>query len=272
MSKVRSVGIVDFHVHAFPDAVAPRALEALLTAYQVRAVTDGTISGTLRHMENVGVAYSVIQPVATRPAQVRSINDWAAAHADLRIISFGGIHPDYEDVQGEIDRIVELGLPGIKIQANWQQVAVDDRRMYAIYEAARGRLIVMFHSGEELAPFDEMMATPSRIATVRRDFPDLTMVAAHMGGYLMWDQVEEHLLGKDIYFDTSACFPKDLDDRRFVDLIRRHGAHRVLFATDLPFGDPADDIPRLLSMGLTDDELQLIFTDNARRILPGRIR
>ena len=263
--------IVDFHVHAFPDAVAERAIDALLTAYKVPAVTDGTVGGLLAHMDKAGVAHSVIMPVATKPSQVRSINDWAAAQSRSRVICFGGIHPDCEDPAGEVDRIVELGLPGIKIQANWQGVYVDDPAMYPIYEAAQGRLIITFHSGEELAPFEEMRATPERIARVHRDFPRLTIVAAHMGGYRMWDDVEEHLLGKDVYFDTSACFARDLPDERLVDMIRHHGVQRVLFATDLPFGDPLVDIPRLQRIGLTDSELDTLFTKNARRLLGERV-
>lgn len=263
--------VVDFHVHAFPDAVAERAIQALLTAYQVEAVTDGTVSGLLGHMQKAGVGYSVVQPVATKPAQVRSINDWAASHQDRRIISFGGIHPAYEDVPGEMERIIAMGLPGIKIQGNWQRVYIDDPAMYPIYEAAQGNLIVMFHSGAELAPFEKMHATPARIARVHAQFPGLTIIAAHMGGYLMWDEVEESLLGKDVYFDTSACFAKDLDDARFVSMIRRHGVERIVFATDLPFGDPLVDIPRLSRVGLTADELEMIFFGNAERLLGTRV-
>ena len=68
-------------------------------------------------------------------------------------------------------------------------------------------------------------------------------------------------------FDTSACFPKDLPDERFLSLIRRHGAERIVFATDSPFGNSLADIPRLLEMGLTDGELELIFSGNAKRLL-----
>lgn len=225
----------------------------------------------LAHMDKAGVNWSVVQPVATKASQVRSINDWAASHTDPRIVSFGGIHPDYEDVAGEMERIVSLGLPGIKIQGNWQEVYVDDPSMYPIYEAAQGRLIVLFHSGEELAPFDIMRATPKRIRQVHDDFPKLTIVAAHMGGYRMWDDVEKYLLGRDVYLDTSACFPADLPDERFIDLIRRHGVEKILFATDMPFGDPLDDMPRMLSLGLSDSELELIFWRNAQRLLPGNI-
>ena len=71
--------IVDLHVHAFPDEIAERAVHTLLETYQVEAVTDGTISGLLAHMAKAGVDYAVVQPVATRPGQVRSINDWAAS-------------------------------------------------------------------------------------------------------------------------------------------------------------------------------------------------
>lgn len=264
--------IVDFHVHAFPDNVAQRAIEALLTAHGAEAATDGTIAGTLLHMQKAGVDYCVLQPVATKQSQVTSINDWAASHTDPHIISFGGIHHDYEDVAGEIDRIVSLGLPGIKIQGNWQDIHIDDPVMYPVYEAAQGRLIILFHSGAELAPFTEMKATPRQIARVHKDFPDLRIVAAHMGGYQMWDEVEEYIIGKDIFMDTSACFPNDLNDKRFIDLIRRHGSEKILFATDLPCGDPLNDIPRFQKMGLTDNELELIFAKNAKRLLGDRIQ
>lgn len=267
-----STTIVDFHVHAFPDDVAERAIEALLTSYGAEAATNGTISHLLQHMQKTGVDYSVLQPVATKPSQVHSINDWAASHTDPSLISFGGIHPGYNDVAGEIDRIVDLGLPGIKLQGNWQDVYIDSSEMYSIYEAAQGRLIILFHSGAELAPFEEMKATPRQIANIHADFPDLTIVAAHMGGYQMWDEVEKYLIGKNIYLDTSACFPHDLGNERFLRLIHAHGVEKILFATDLPCGDPLNDIPRFQNMGLTDTDLEHIFYKNAKQLLGDRIK
>ncbi len=258
---------MDFHVHAFPDAVAAKAVASLSQAYAMQPLIDGTISGLKELMDQAGVDSAVVQPVATKPAQVESINNWAASIRDQRIIAFGSIHPDHPNVQDEIDRIVSLGLPGIKIQANWQGVFVDDPKMYPIYEAAQGRLIVLFHAGAELVDFPEIKAAPERIAKVVRDFPALCVVAAHMGGYLMWDEVEEFLLGKNIFFDTSACYPHQLSDERFVSMIRRHGVENILFATDLPLNDPAAEIARLARIGLTEDELGLVLSGNADRLL-----
>ncbi len=267
MTKLR-YQIVDFHVHAFPDELAQRALQNLIATYGVPAITDGTVSGLVEHMKACGVSYSVIQPVATKPSQVKSINEWAASREEPGIISFAAIHPDCENVAEEVERIISLGLPGIKIQANWQGTYVDDNtRMYPIYEAAQGRLIVMFHAGNELAPTEEIRATPERLARVHRDFPNLTMIAAHMGGYLMWDEVETYLLGKNVYFDTSACSHDHFPDERFLKFIRQHDPEHVLFATDSPFGSAESDIQRLQALGLNDTELERIFWRNARELL-----
>lgn len=265
------VRVVDFHVHAFPDAVAARALAVLSDAYETEPVVDGTISGLIALMERTGLDYAVIQPVATKATQVEGINDWAASIDDPRIIAFGSMHPDYPDIPRETDRILALGLRGIKIQATWQGVFVDDPRMYPIYEAAQERLIILFHSGAELAEFPEIRATPQRIANLIKDFPKLDVVVAHMGGYLMWDESDEFLVGKNVYLDTSACFPSQLPDERFLNMIRRHSVERVLFATDMPLNEPVAEVERLARIGLSDDELELVLSGNARRLLPGKI-
>ena len=259
--------IIDFHVHAFPDEVAPRAIEALFSAYHMPPATDGTVGDLTAKIEAAGIDYALIQPVATSQAQVRSINDWAAGHTHPTILSFGGMHPDYEDVQGEVDRIISLGLKGIKIQGNFQNVCIDSPDMYPIYEAAQGRLIMLFHTGAEVAPIVDEKATPKRLAKIHKDFPNLTIVAAHMGGYLMWDESEEYLVGKNIYLDTSACFPKLISDARLLSMIRNHGTDRILFASDIPLGNPQTELSHIRRIGLNDNELEMVLGGNAKRLL-----
>jgi len=47
------------------------------------------------------------------------------------------------------------------------------------------------------------MATPERLEKIVRTFPRCKVVAAHMGGFSLWDDVERFLVGTDIYLDTS---------------------------------------------------------------------
>ncbi len=267
MSERRPKHVVDFHTHAFPEKVAERAISALTQAYSVEAHGEATIPGLLLAMDKCGVDVSVIAPVATRADQVKSINDWAASSQGDRIVCFGALHPDLPDVETEVARIVGLGLKGVKLQPNFQGFTPDDRRLWPLYEAAQGRLILLFHSGQEIKALDQVHASPASLARVHEAFPKLTMVVAHMGGYQMWDKVREHLLGRDVYLDTSYCPEEDMRSEELRNLIRAHGVERVVFATDYPWGDPCRDLDRLCVLGLSEDELELVAWRNAARLL-----
>jgi len=264
---VRPAHLVDFHTHAFPEKVAQRALASLTAAYNVKPIAEATIPGLLGVMGEVGVDVSVVAPVATRPDQVSSINDWAAQTSSARIVCFGALHPELPDLAAEVERILQLGLKGIKCQPNFQGFVPDDPPMWPAYEAAQGRLVVLFHSGQEIAPLDRVHAQPAALARVHRAFPGLRMVVAHMGGYQMWAEVRRHLVGRDVYFDLSYCPAHEMSDAEMTELIQEHGAGRVLFASDFPWGDPGADLARLCSLRLTRAEVELVAWQNAQRLL-----
>jgi predicted TIM-barrel fold metal-dependent hydrolase len=259
--------VIDFHTHAFPEKVAGRAVKALTETYQVSPVAEATVNSLVRVMDEAGVGLAVVVPVATRPDQVRSINEWAARLQSERIVCFGALHPDVSDLAGEVEKIVALGLRGVKLQPNFQEFSPDDPALFPAYEAAAGRLIALFHSGQEIKPFDRVYARPAALARVHQRFPDLRMVVAHMGGYQMWDEVRSHLVGRDVYFDSSYCGEDGLSDDDFVQLARAHGVERVLFGTDFPWSHPRKDLERLRSTDLTPAELEAIEWRNAAALL-----
>jgi len=262
---------VDFHAHAFPQKVAARAVESLAAAYGVTPVAEPTIAGLLKTMDEAGIDISVVAPVATRPDQVRSINDWAAATRSARIVCLGAIHPGLDDLAAEAERVAGLGLPGIKLQPNFQQFVPDDRRLWPLYEVMQGRLVALFHSGQEIAPLAQVYAAPAALARVHEAFPGLKMVIAHMGGYRMWDEVREHLLGRDVYLDSSYCPEEDLSDDALLDMIQTHGPARVVFASDFPWGHPGRDLRRLARLGLAAEDLEAVAWRNACRLLGLRL-
>jgi predicted TIM-barrel fold metal-dependent hydrolase len=267
MSDYRPKHVIDFHTHVFPERVAARAMESLCSTYEVTAVAEATPSGLLGVMSESGIDAAVVAPVATRPGQVRSINEWAAGIQSERIISFGALHPDLPDPASEVEHIVGLGLKGVKLQPNFQEISPDDRRLWPAYEAAQGRLIFLFHSGQEIKSVPFVHAQPAALARVREAFPGLTMVVAHMGGYLMWDEVRAHLLGSDVTFDMSYCAEDDLPAEKLAGLIREHGVERVVFGSDFPWGHPGADLRRLLALGLSHGEVEAIAWRNAGELL-----
>jgi predicted TIM-barrel fold metal-dependent hydrolase len=270
--------VIDVHVHAFPDALATRGTMQLADHAGITPAYDGTVAGLVAAMDRSGVDVSIIQPVATKPGQVVTINDWAATlrapgspWAD-RIVAFGAMHPDFPDPGAEIARMRGLGLPGIKMHPDYQQFVPTEHRMQAVYAAAvDNEMWMLLHAGRDIGPQSEF-GTPQAYATVLDTWPDLKVILAHLGGWRLWEAVAEHVIGRDVYLDT-AYTPGHLPDAEFVALVREHGTDRVLFGSDGPWADAGAEIDKLRATGLSAGELEAILGDNAACLIatfPGR--
>lgn len=261
--------IIDIHTHCFPDAIVARAMQVLIANCGVQPVLNGTCDALCASMTASGVDRSVVAPIATKPSQARSINSWAAeinaAHSEL--ISFGSIHPAQEDWREEIDSLVADGIKGIKFHPDYQEFYVDDPGVVPLYRAlADAGLIVLFHAGIDIGLPPPVHCTPDRLARLLDAVPDLTVIAAHMGGYKCWEDVRCLLAGRDIYFDTSYTI-QDLGAEPMTELIKAHGANKVLFGTDSPWTDQAEQIAVIRGLDLTEAEIDAILGGNAERLL-----
>ncbi len=258
--------IIDVHTHVFPDAIAPGAIASLEREGNIRARYDGTVGGLLASMDHACIDVSVIQPVATKASQVASINDWVSTLVGNRLIPFGAMHPDVADPATEMVRMRALGLLGFKMHPEYQQFDPRDERMTPIYDAAEeNRMVVFFHAGGDIA-FDTVRGTAQAFRHVLEQWPALTVVLAHMGGYRCWDEVSAELLGRNVWLDTAYTLGH-LPDDAFVEMVRAHGPHRVLFGSDGPWTDAGAEIPHLHTLGFTDTELEGILGGNAERLL-----
>lgn len=258
--------IIDIHTHVFPDAVAERATAALINGSRHMPYTDGTVGELLGAMDRSGVDISVLQPVATRANQVQSINTWTAALASDRLVPFGGMHPDFEEPEAEIERMVALGMRGIKLHPEFQEFDPLDPRMDRIYRAAAAHgLTILFHAGADPS-YESVHGTPRAFKTLIAEHPQLTVVLAHLGGYEVWDEVAEHLVGERVYFDTAYTLGH-LADEDVRAIITGHGADHVLFGSDAPWTDISREIELLRELGLAEDELEAILWRNAAQLL-----
>ena len=71
--------ILDMHTHAFPDAIAAKALPKLASICGCPYETDGTLAGTQAKMKEWGVDAFALMHIATTPTQHTSVNNWAAS-------------------------------------------------------------------------------------------------------------------------------------------------------------------------------------------------
>lgn len=259
--------VIDFHVHCFPDDLAERAITKLSGTAEVPARLNGTAADLRKSMAKAGIDLSVVQHIATKPSQTREINDWAASICSDGIHSFGTVHPDFPDWKNEISRIRSLGMKGIKFHPDYQEFLVDDPRMFSIYEwIFETGLIALFHAGSDSGFDPPYHCTPKRLAHVLDAFPEATIVAAHMGSNLMWDDVEKHLVGRKIYLDTSYSL-NYMGETQFKRIVNDHGHDKILFASDSPWTDQSEELEAIRNTGLDKGVLKDILGNNAARIL-----
>lgn len=259
--------IIDFHTHCFPDDMASKVVPFLANAAGITPILDGTLNGLKDSMNRAGIDFCVIQNIATKPNQTPIINDWAAQVQGSGIISFGSLHPDYSYWEEELIRIKKLGLKGLKFHPDYQCFFIDEEKMYKIYEKIfELDLIILFHAGLDIGLDPPYHCTPERLLKLIEKFPGGKIVAAHMGGYEYWDEVEMLLAGKDIYLDTSYSF-NDLGPEKMSRLINLHGTNKVLFATDSPWTDQKVELKNINFLGLSEEDEKKILGVNAAKLL-----
>jgi len=273
--------ITDFHTHAMPDSLAPRALSVLtggireVSGVEVTPATDFTYAGLVRAADAAGIGRSVVLPVATRPGQADKINALARkveADSQGKIVMFAAVHPADEDNGSRLSRLADEGFRGIKLHPEFQREYFDSENMIELLKAARDNgLCAVTHAGADIGVRPPVHGEPFRIRAALERVPGLVLVAAHLGGWMMWDEVCDLLCGLPLFFDTSFLSGY-IEPYRLRDIIRAHGRRRVLFGSDSPWESPVSALALLKAAGLGAGETEDITEKNADSILNREIR
>ena len=258
---------VDAHAHIYPAQIAPKIIADITTRGDIECYSLGTGMALLRSMEVSGVDISIISRITTRPDQTEAINDWLQQKAVGRLKALANIGPDMAQGPDAVGLLKARGFKGIKIHPDYQGFYADDPRMYPYYEAAQAaQMPILFHAGLDRGLPPPVHAMPWHLHKVLTDFPDLKIVAAHMGGEDNYRETEELLLGTPIYLDTSYVLRLMTVDtlKRFV---RRHPVDRIIFGSDNPWKDQRQELQYLLDLPfLSDDAKEKIAGGNAVRL------
>lgn len=263
-----SKGVIDFHTHAFPDELAARAMKALLEeAPGVKAYLDGTVSALMGSMDTAGIEKSVLCCIATKPKQFEQILNWCEQIRSERIIPFPSVHPDDPQRMEHIEQVRKEGFKGIKLHPFYQDFYADQEKMTAYYEkTCREGLMLVMHTGYDIAFPRIRRADTKRILSIKKKFPELRLVTTHLGAWEQWDEVEEHLIGCNIYMELSFAFGY-LDAARIRQMIVSHPEGYILFGSDSPWTSQIETLSLLRDLELPEQLEKQILSDNANRLL-----
>jgi predicted TIM-barrel fold metal-dependent hydrolase len=259
--------IIDAHAHIYPEKIAEKATKTIGEFYDIKMdMPAGTPEALIEEGKRAGVSRYIVHSVATTAHQVRSINEFIKKEVETHpeFIGFITLHQDLssEEIRREIDFAIENGLKGIKLHPDFQKFDIDGENAEKIYEAAEGRLPILFHIGDDRYEYSK----PAKLVNVAKKFKNAVFIAAHFGGYRCWDDAALYEGLNNVYFDTSSSLPF-ISVEKARKLIDMHGADKFFFGTDFPMWDAASEIERFNKIPLTEEEREMIFSGNLKRLL-----
>ena len=263
---VKGFYAIDAHCHIYPEKIAQKAVAGTDAFYSTTAAGTGVVSDLMEMGKKAGIDHFVVQSVATTPKQVTSINEFIAksvGESNGLLTGLGTLHPDSDDIKGDVDKIVSLGLHGVKLHPDIQRFAVDDDKCLEMYQQCSDNgLPVLMHTGDYRYDF----SNPDRVENVLKTFPKLTLVGAHLGGWSVWEEAVQKLSKYDnLVVDCSSTFPFTTMERA-KNAFYQYSTDRILFGTDYPMWSPVDEMKTFLSLDLTDSDLEKILSKNAIRV------
>jgi uncharacterized protein len=168
----------------------------------------------------------------------------------------------------ELRRCVrELGFRGVRVIPWLWNVPPDDRRYYPIYaecvELGTPFCLQVGHTGP-LCPSEPGRPIPY-LDHVALEFPELKIVAGHIGYPWTAEMISLATKYPNVYIDTSAykCsrYPREL-----VDYLQGHGRRKVLFGSNYPMLTPRECLEDLSQLKLDDETKRMFLSENAERV------
>ena len=161
-----------------------------------------------------------------------------------RLIFFCGVYPLAGNAQEVLERgLTEWNARGVKLDPLAGEYYPNDRAVYPLYEKlSELKLPVIMHIGPRPEDPESRYAHPSNLDQVLADFPDLTIVAAHMAFSWWRDLIQVAQTRPNLMCDISALqMTAALNYGQFCHILRKvmngFGKERVMFGTDGPYFD-----------------------------------
>lgn len=135
--------------------------------------------------------------------------------------------------------------------------------------AREANLILLWHVSEPVGhayPGKAGGITPAELCVLAQRYPEVTMIAAHLGAglsfYLQMPELKRSI--GNVYFDTAAVSLL-YDEHSVARLVDLAGPERVLFGSDYPLLSPRRQLERLLGE-LPGDVAEAVCGGNADKL------
>jgi uncharacterized protein len=267
--------IIDCHVHL--NRYEPEEPELLVDRYAVLRA----------EMDLNGIDYALVLSsyrVNEERPSTQQIIDVVGADEKIGVVA-GISYMNYtaSDLADLRTLLRDGQVKGLKLYPGYEAFYVHDARMRVVYEmAGEFGVPVMIHTGDTFNPRGKVKyAHPLEVDEVAVDFPEVTFVICHLGNPWVTDAMEVIYKNENVVGDISG-FTLGRFEERFEQYMLQQmrqviafagDPSSLLFGTDWPICDIESYIRFVHQLGLSEEEMELIYWRNSARIfkldLPG---
>src|SRR4051794_37523114 len=235
---------------------------------------EPSIDNTVAAMDSAGVDFGLITAWSAPHQPPLISNDEVAGWVRAHPARFAGLaavdlnHP--MDAVRELRRCVgELGFLGLRVVPWLWELPPTDRRYYPLYATCVELGVPFFtqvgHTGP-LRPSEPGRPIPY-LDQVALDFPELVIVAGHIGYPWTEEMIAVCRKHEHVYIDTSAYAPRRFPPELVRYMTGRGGRRKVLFGTNFPMLSHTAALEGLDELRLDEEAQALFLGGNAGRLL-----
>jgi predicted TIM-barrel fold metal-dependent hydrolase len=281
--------IIDSHVHMFSEKIIANVSQKTKMTARLCLQTDGAdarcgTAALAAETRAAGISACLLLPTSDA-ANVMKVNT-----AFLRMVrendflhTAGTLHPARKDNDQELRRLQAAAVRALKFCSFSQGFALEAPETLCLFDLIRdfngkGRggffviLDTLYRADRHFGTDPRHNTTPALLGNLVRAYPDVTFVAAHMGGLdAPFADIVRHLPpAANLYLDTSNA-GHTLPEKEFVNLAESHGPAHILFGSDWPWFSHDREIKHINKLlgkaGYTEKEKAQVFGGNIARLL-----
>jgi len=230
----------------------------------------------VRRMREHGITGGVLTAMqSSSPWETpREFNRWVAErcaeHPDL-FVGAGGVDPrDRIDAVRQVEEMVrELGFKMVRLMPAVVELPPTHALYYPIYaKCVELRVPVSLTVGVPGPKVPADVQHPRHLDQVCCDFPDLVVVATHMGNPWTEELVAYMAKHEHLHLMTSAWAPRHYPAPILRFLNSARGRHKVMWASDYPLMGFEETVEEARKLDFRDEETARMFlSENCRRVL-----
>jgi uncharacterized protein len=242
-------------------------VDSLLYVGRSLLATDVVPAAAFAALDRSGADVGIAAPMKPPGYHFRAANEYLAKmvlESGGRLIGLARVDPNLG--QSACDDLVyaveQLKLAGLFLHPWEECFQITSPRVRPVLEIARLRHLPVY-----IASGYPWVSEALQVSSVARDYPEVSMVATNgcqinISGLGTFDAFEAMAEADNLLMQTAGVYRQDFID----EVISRHGANRVMFASAFPYMDPALEILRTRRAEGGEPGQRLLAGGNAARL------